>query len=75
MDSDSYPLIFWDLYRELEYIKARFDTSYLSPSNIYNIPLLNKMVIGLMKYENATKKTSSVFYEGLKKSKDVKNVS
>ncbi|XP_058974383.1 uncharacterized protein LOC131800720 [Musca domestica] len=59
MDTDSFILTFFgrDLYRELtlDDIKARFDTSDFSPSNVYKLPLLNKKVIGMMKDENAGK--------------------
>ncbi|XP_058981533.1 uncharacterized protein LOC131803829 [Musca domestica] len=62
MDTDSFILTFTNrnLFAELsrEEILARFDTSDFSPSNPYNIPLLNKKVIGMMKDENCGKTVS-----------------
>ncbi|XP_075162933.1 uncharacterized protein LOC142235565 [Haematobia irritans] len=56
IDTDSFILEFRgrDFYKELSVtdIKERFDTSNYPINNRYNIPLVNKKVVGMMKDEN-----------------------
>lgn len=58
MDTDSfiYTIFTEDFYSDIkDDVVKRFDTSNYSSNNIYNIPLLNKRVVGLLKDENRGK--------------------
>lgn len=57
MDTDSLILRIEtdDIYNDMQYNLTKFDTSNFHPDNIFNIPLQNKAVLGLMKDENGGK--------------------
>lgn len=57
MDTDSfiYNIKTDDVYRDMSQDLDKFDTSNYSSNNAYNLPLVNKKVIGLMKDENGGK--------------------